>query len=424
MTDRYEKLSRKELHARLRAERDALLRGPECDRLEHELSVQQLELEIQNRELHAASARVQDARDSLAEASEAAVEAQLELDAAGRVGAFDEAAERLLGSSDSLQARPLISLVHPVDQAKLERYLAALQAGQDPGPGDVELRLMPTGRRPLRVRMRIDGRPRGEAQAQVVYLLDITRQREAEADAQRHINAIARAARLNALGEMASGIAHELSQPLSAIVAYARAGRHLMQVDGPQARTELEQSLEKVAQQAERAADIIRRIRGFVHKETPRFDTHRVSDLLYHALAVLEDDFQENDVTVQLVQVPRELTVWADAIFVEQVMVNLLRNAVDSIVAAGAERREIEVRIASLNRGQVEISFSDTGEGLAGQNPEQWFMPFSTTRRGSLGLSLSLSRSLVEAHGGHLWAESSASGGALLRFTLPSEPSQ
>lgn len=422
MTERYENLSRTELHARLRAERDALLRGPEADRLEHELSVQQLELEIQNRELHAASARVQDARDSLAEASEEALEAQLELDSAGRVGAFDEAAERLLGSSDSFQARPLISLVHPVDQAKLERYLAVLQAGQD--PGDVELRMMPTDRRPLRVRMRVDGRTQGEALARVVYLLDITRQRQAEADARRHINAIARAARLNALGEMASGIAHELSQPLSAIVAYARAGRHLMQVDGPQARTELEQSLEKVAQQAERAADIIRRIRGFVHKETPRFDTHRVSDLLYHALAVLEDDFQERDVTVQLVQVPRELTVWADAIFVEQVMVNLLRNAIDSIVAAGAERREIEVRISSLSRGQVEISFSDTGEGLAGQNPEQWFMPFSTTRRGSLGLSLSLSRSLVEAHGGHLWAESSASGGALLRFTLPSEPSQ
>lgn len=427
MTERYEKLTRADLHARLRAELEALQESAETDaeRLAHELSVYQLELEIKNRDLHAASQHVQDARDTLEEASEGAAAVNLQLDADGRILQMEGAAARLLGdSTEQLAGRPLAILVHEADRWKLARHLKLVCAGQQRNA--IELRLVHADGR--LVRASLDSRAITGANDLGKFcesrLVDITRQRHAEAEARRHISAISRAARFNALGEMASGIAHELSQPLSAIVAYVRAGQHLLQAHGAGAVTELEQSLDKVAQQAERASEIIRRIRGFVHKEPPRLERHSVGALLQHALAVVDDDIQEADIAVHIEESDPETRVWVDAIFIEQVMVNLLRNAIESIVAARKSAREIGIRISHENAEWVEVSLTDNGEGLAQGDPEQWFMPFATSRRGSLGLGLSLSRSLVEAHGGHLWAEPLSAGGAKLRFTMPTEPAE
>lgn len=318
MTERYQALTRAQLDARLRSERDALAqnRCPPAERQQRNRVLRALELELQHRDAQTAAAQPQ--REA---------------------------------------------------------------AGREPAVGDDAGGCDPEGR--------------------------------------RHLNVIARAARANALGEMASGIAHELSQPLSAIVAYARAGQHLLQVDTPEARQELEQSLEKVAQQAERASDIVRRIRSIVHKQTPKPAAHRLDVLVRHALAALEDELQENAIEVDTSAVPSDLNVQVDGIFIEQVLVNLLRNAIDSIVASENGGGKVDIVVSRPYMDWAEVCVGDNGEGLAGRDPEQWFMPFSTSRRGSLGLSLSLSRSLVEAHGGRLWAEATPNGGAVLRFTLP-----
>lgn len=424
MTERYEKYTRAQLNVRLHAEREALYRSASTDaeRLAHECAIRQLELEIENRHLHAASESMQDVRNLLAEASEQAPEGTLYLDADARISDPDSAAAAILGgTAEALVGRALGALVHSEDQPKLRRHLDLLRAGNRPDA--LELRLLVDGGDAICVRMACTpaGTPSDPDRLCAVHLVDITQQRRVEADARRRIGAITRAARLNALAEMASGIAHELSQPLSAIMAYARAGRHLLQQGGPEARAELEQSLDKVMQQAERAGEIIRRIRGSVHKAPPKFQLQAVGDLLRHALAVLDDDIQEGNIAVRVEDTAPEMKAWVDAIFVEQVMVNILRNAVESISAAGGDVREIVVRISQKSPEWLEVSITDTGEGLVGQDPEQWFMPFATSRRGSLGLSLSLSRSLVEAHGGHLWAEPAPAGGAILRFTLPTE---
>lgn len=419
MTERYRGLTRAQLNARLRTERDALEHDtyPEAERLERQLALQELELELENRDLHVANEHVQHARDSLEQAStDDGRSGRVHVDEHGTITDLDPVAATLLGGSQAtLAGQPLRDLIGDHDPLRLERFLRALH--ERGTAAAIELQWA-AGR--VRMELLAEEHDRVRSGGRwVLGLTDVTHQRRAEADAKRHLNAIARAARANALGEMASGIAHELSQPLSAIVAYARAGHHLLQLDTPQARKELELSLEKVSQQAERAADIIRRIRGFVHKEAPQTGVHRVGDLLEHALAALEDELQENAIGFEVQQDPADLQVRVDAIFVEQVMVNLLRNAIDSILAAKGEQRRIEIRVTRPDLEWAEVCFSDTGEGMAGQDPEQWFMPFATSRRGSLGLSLSLSRSLVEAHGGRLWAEPAQGGGSTLRFTLP-----
>lgn len=346
--------------------------------------------------------------------------ARVVLDRQGNLQDLDATAAGLFsGSRSNLIGRPLADLFSDRERSLLQQFMAGLQRGEAMVPLELTCKGDKDGRR---LRLEPPARATVEPGWTLTVVEMVQAQGTEEGEARRHLNAIARAARANSLVEMASGLAHELSQPLSAIVAYARAGRYLLQMDTPHAREELERSLEKVGEQAERAADIIRRIRGSVQKDTLLCAGHAVGELLRHALAALEDELRECGIAVRLEEAEPDLQAWVDAIAIEQVLVNLLRNAMDSMVAAESERRAVTVTVARAGEGCVEVSLADTGEGTVGQDPEQWFMPFSTSRRGSLGLSLSLSRSLVEAHGGRLWAEASDNGGTRMRFTLPTAP--
>ncbi len=424
MTERYDRLSRADLTARLRAEMEALRDGSmtDAERLAHELCVGQLELELKNCDLHDASRQAQDVRETLDEAVETAANAILELDGEGSIVRARGATENFFGIYDGrLVGRPLAELVHDADRWKLARHLSLIRAGEQNSA--MELRLRHTSGR--LVRASLDSRTfadesDGRKSCQI-RLVDITQQRQAEAEARRHIGTISRAARFNALGEMASGVAHELSQPLSAIVAYARAGQHLLKDDRPNAAAELELSLEKVARQAERAGEVIRRIRSYVRKELPHLRPHTVAGLLQHALAVVDDDIQDADIAIHVEGTDDDVCALVDAIFIEQVLVNLLRNAIESVSDARPYGREIAIRVAQSTTGWIQVSLTDNGNGFGEGDLEQWFMPFVSGRSGSMGLGLSLSRSLVEAHGGHLWAEPVAAGGAQVCFTIPTE---
>ncbi len=424
MTVRYDRLTRADLAARLRVETEALRVGSmsEAERLAHELSVRQIELELENRDLHDASRQVQDVRETLDEAVDAAANAVLHLDGNGFIVQARGATDRFFGIADvRLAGRSLAELVHDADRWKLARHLSLIRAEEQNSA--IELRLRHAGghlvRASLESRTIADESDRRKSFE--IRLVDITQQRQAEAEARRHISAISRAARFNALGEMASGVAHELSQPLSAIVAYARAGQHLLRADRPNAAAELEQSLEKVARQAERAGEVIRRIRSYVRKDPPHLQLHAVAGLLQHALAVVDDDIQDADIAIHVEGADDEARAMVDALFIEQVLVNLLRNAIESVSDARPYGREISIRVVRSTPGWIEISLADNGNGFGEGDLEQWFMPFVSGRRGSMGLGLSLSRSLVEAHGGHLWAEAVAAGGAQVRFTIPTE---
>lgn len=219
--------------------------------------------------------------------------------------------------------------------------------------------------------------------------------------------------------EMVSGFSHELSQPLSAILAYASAQRQMLKA-GASAPGQLEHSLEKIAEQAERAAEFIRRVRGLVRRSLPQPALHELGAVLARALQRVDARLRETGVEVRIraggsASAP---SVWADTEQLEQALVQVLANSIEALESrpAGAARQiHIEVRAGDPS---VELTVRDTGPGFGDLDVDAAFMPFASTKSEHLGLGLSLARSLIDAQNGRLWAESDAQG-AVLKLVLP-----
>lgn len=222
------------------------------------------------------------------------------------------------------------------------------------------------------------------------------------------------ASRLSLVGEMAGSLAHEINQPLAAIANYARGCERRIQQGGDM--TGVLRGVQQIATQAERGGEIVRYMRSFVRKSQP--DLHRLDPdvVINDALTLFAPVSGRNGVVVNLVPYDPLPEVDADKLQLEGVLLNLLQNAVDA--TAGMSRRQVTIRASSAN-GVVEIAVADNGTGLDDLAKGRLFETFYTTKPQGLGLGLSLSRSIIEAHGGRLWAENLQQGGAVFRFTLP-----
>lgn len=240
----------------------------------------------------------------------------------------------------------------------------------------------------------------------------------AEAEARERRAELAHVHRLNTMGEMASGFAHELNQPLAAVVNYARGAVRRLKQNAVEPG-ELLAVLEQVAAQAERAATIVRRIRAFIRKEEPRHAALDFNKIIVETAGLMTAEAERGGVRLILDLANPLPRVHADAVQLEQVIVNLVRNAVEAMVEASSPVREITLRTLRSADGAVEIAVEDTGPGLPQIGRERLFDPFFTTKADGLGLGLSISQSIVEAHGGQLTAAPSPGGGAGFRFTLP-----
>jgi len=220
------------------------------------------------------------------------------------------------------------------------------------------------------------------------------------------------------LGEMASGLAHELNQPLCAILNYANGCLRLTRKkELPKAA--LRESVKEVIGQAERAGDIIKRIRGLVGKREPRCVKLDVKSLLSDAVGMIEKEAAKHDVTVVSELKGRLPKVKADDVEIEQVALNLMRNAIEAMGDKDVAERKLTITTSRPEKGTVEVAIKDTGRGLSPELSERVFDWFFTTKQHGLGIGLSLSRRIVEAHGGRLWAESDGCSGTTFRFTLP-----
>jgi signal transduction histidine kinase len=245
-------------------------------------------------------------------------------------------------------------------------------------------------------------------------------QAEAEVHARKHQVELTDAARLSTLGGMAAGLAHEINQPLAAIVSYARGcARRLRAGDTrPEALLEI---VESIASQALRAAAVLRRIRDFVrHRELPR-ERVDLGALVRDALRFAEVEGRHLGVTLRVELSPTPLAVDVDPVQIEQVILNLVRNgfeATASRLGQEGEPREVVIRTARTGRG-AEVTVSDTGPGVSPETVTRLFEPFFTTKRDGLGLGLSISRSIVEAHAGRLWASPNTPRGATFHVELP-----
>ena len=248
---------------------------------------------------------------------------------------------------------------------------------------------------------------------------DISARRRAEDEARRKNAELAHAARLSTIGELSSGIAHEINQPLTAIVNFAEASLRMLR-SGSADTQKLEDALGQIAAQGQRAGRIIRHLRRLARKGESERREADLGRLVRDVLGLVSRELQASGITLRLILEPDLATVKCDRIQIEQVVLNLVRNAMDVLEEGPAQGRELTIRAQTGTAGTVELRVEDTGEGFAADGSERIFETFFTTKSDGLGIGLSISRSIIEDHGGRLWASPRPGGGAIFHVSLPS----
>lgn len=228
---------------------------------------------------------------------------------------------------------------------------------------------------------------------------------------------LAHALRVRTLGEMAAELAHEVNQPLSAISHYAHGTIQRLEM-GVLTMKEVGSTLEFIARESERAADVIRRAKRFASTQPPRRAPLDLHKLIHESLEMLAYKIREQQIEIELHMADEHPLAAGDELQVQQVIVNLLRNAVEAVAGSQAPKRLIQISIRAGKNCQ-EFVVRDSGPGLQSGQPERIFEAFNTTKPDGLGLGLSISRAIIEAHGGRLWADVPSASGATFRFTLP-----
>ena len=248
------------------------------------------------------------------------------------------------------------------------------------------------------------------------FIRDLTERQMTEARLQELQSELVHISRLTAMGEMASTLAHELNQPLSAISNYLKGSIRLLEGTGDERSITMRDALDKAADQAMRAGQIIRRLRDFVSRGESERRVESVTKLVEEASALSLVGVKDRGIRVQFKFDPAVDLVLADRVQVQQVLLNLIRNAMDAMESS--RTRDLVVSVAPADAGHVKISVADSGSGIAPEIAEQLFQPFITTKRQGMGVGLSISRTIVEAHGGRIWVEPNPGGGTIFNFTL------
>jgi two-component system, LuxR family, sensor kinase FixL len=311
--------------------------------------------------------------------------------------------------SEPLQLDDFLRRVHPDDREIMRHTLA--RSTQGGGRYQVEYRaLMPDGQMrwvASQGYLELDGR--GQPMRLQGVTLDITHRKQAELDAHAHRNEVAHLLRAASLGELSSALAHELSQPLTAILGNAQAAQLILARDGCDLE-EIREILDDIASDDKRACEIIGRLRTLLKKGEFQPRLLEANELIHEALKLLNYDLMAHHIRVITELGVGLPSIRGDSVQLQQVLINLILNAVDAMSA-----RAQNARTLTLESCQLE----DNSSGIAPGSEEKIFEPYHTTKPRGLGLGLSLSRSIVFAHGGRLWAENRPAGGAVLRFAIP-----
>ena len=248
-------------------------------------------------------------------------------------------------------------------------------------------------------------------------VLDITARKQAEESLRQHRERLLQVGRLASLSETLAAIAHEVNQPLNAIAGFAGASVQTIADSDDPLVVQVRKWNERIADEANRAGTIIRRLRSFAHMNQPQLAPVELPAVIDAALAITEPLFEKCQVQSRVEHDVRLPAVQIEQLLIEQVLTNLLRNACDAMSAGNATQRKVTIRTSQ--RGDfAEVAVTDTGSGIALEDHDQLFEPFVTTKTDGIGLGLAISRSIVEAHGGRIWTEASAQGTTFC-LTLP-----
>ena len=328
------------------------------------------------------------------------------------------AAESMGLSVDQVEGRSTYDL-YPDEAAKYHHDdLDVIRSGE-PKLGIVELLTTVSGeKRWVRTDKIPYRRDTGEIVGVIVFAVDISERVRAEERVRQQQAELAHVLRLRTVEGMAAQLAHEINQPLAAIVNFARGlARRLscpeLDVASAQGATD------QISREALRAAEVVQRLRAFLRKDAPRRELCDARDVVREAASLIDDEARRAGVALHLDLDPHDARVEIDAIQVEQVVLNLLRNALEAMDERSPGPHSIVVQTVTTSNGGVEVRVRDNGPGLPVDDVQQLFEAFFTTKEKSLGMGLSISQKIVEAQGGALWGAANREGGATFSFTLP-----
>lgn len=249
------------------------------------------------------------------------------------------------------------------------------------------------------------------------FIRDLTEREESEARLQEIQSELARLARINELGEMASTLAHELNQPLAAIANYAQGCVRFLKGLDDAAAARIKDALEETAKQSLRAGGIIRHLREFVTRGETERTPENMRKLIEEAGALALVGSREQGIRTVFEFAPDTETVLVDRVQIQQVLINLMRNAMEAM--RGSDQRELIVRTSRGGPEHISVEVSDTGPGISDEIAARLFQPFVTSKASGMGIGLSISKRIIEAHGGQISASRNEKGGATFRFSLP-----
>ena len=338
----------------------------------------------------------------------------------GLIVRFNRACEEVSGHSlQDVRGKSVFDLlVCPGDVENVRRIFAELAAGGAPSRtentwqrADGTRRLIAWWNNGLR-----DGA--GRVEYIIRTGIDITEQHQAEGEARQRLAELAHVHRLHTAGELATALAHELNQPLAAIAGYSDACLNKLRAGDPPSAT-LARNLEQISTQAQRAGKFIRELRSFLAKGELQKVPTDANALARQAFGLLAADARAHNVTLESDLAESLPKVMAAALSIEHVLVNLASNGIEAVRQSGASEGTVTIRTRA-ETGSIRITVSDTGRGIAPDVAEKIFEPFYTTKQDGLGMGLRISRSIVESHGGRIWAEAGPRG--VIHFTLPLTP--
>lgn len=351
----------------------------------------------------------------------AAVDAIVVIDEDGTIVAFNEAAESLFGYDAAEVKGENVEMLMPEPyrsqhSSYLRRYLDTGQA-----------HVIGTGREAEGQKCGGDTFPIWLSVGEALYddsrhfvgiVRDLTALREAERERHELETNLARVGRFSLMGEMAAGIAHEINQPLSAIANYSQAAKRMLATRHPEP-ADLEQACSGIAEQVERAAEVIENLRRFIKKQDVSMQQVDLNDVILSAMSLVVPDAKSAGVPVSTELAEDLPPVSANPIQLQQVLLNLTRNAVDAMQQSLRKKRGVLIRAGRMAPGRVFFAVTDHGSGVSERIAEAIFHPFVTTKKDGLGVGLAISQTIVRAHGGELAYEPNPDGGSIFTVSLP-----